>query len=169
MATSTETTVRNVILTAIQDIATTELGFEKTNGNVRAYPLEFAGRDEDAKVEYLMSDVSGESEKQLRCWAVKVTAQDNLFADFEANAYRNYGILVRGYYWPEEPNTAIDHARKVREAIKDLETSLSATVDRTLDTSQGEPRLEPAPDAIECNEMCVIDFEMLAEKKGADY
>jgi len=166
---STEDTVRSPIIAGIQSIATTSLGFADSGGNIQSKLLEFAGRTENAKLAFLMANITGKSDKQLRCWAVQVTAQDNLFADFASNANRLYLILVRGYYWPEEVNMAIQHARYVRGAIKDLGTTLSSTVDRTLETLQSIPTIERAPDGIPSEEMCIVDLELTAEARPAQF
>lgn len=166
---STEATVRDKLVTAIQGIAVTKLGFRDTNGNVQNRLLDFAGRLEEAKLEFLMAYVAGKAKKQLRCWAVQVTAEDDLFADFASNLFRTYDILIRGYYWPDDVNTAIDGARYIREAIQGLSTTLDGEVDRTLIVAQRPPTIELAPDAAESTNMCVIDLEMQAEKKPADF
>lgn len=167
---STEATVRAAILAGLRAVAVDDLGFARTNGNIQAYLLEFAGRLEKDKVDYLMAYVDGSTSKQLRCWAVQVTGDDDLFSSTGNITERYYSILVRGYYWPEEVNTAIDHARKVRSAIKGLTTNLSSTVDAIEDIFQRDPQIVSAPDALPgAAEMCVIDLELRARKRPADF
>lgn len=131
MATSTETTVSNAIVGAIQGIYAT-LGFDSSPGNVKAYPIEV--EREEKHTSYLMAESS--STKVVRCWSVDVRAQDAFFAaDVQAVPNREYTIIVTGYYELGVNGAGyallVQHARKVRQAILALNTNLSETVDWT--------------------------------------
>ncbi len=133
MATSTEATVRDAIAAAIRGIAG-ELGFARVGGNVRDYPLEYEGADD--RLEYLMAEV-GEG-WHVRCWSVFVTASDRWHAAGGV-MLREYSVVISAYYEVgtamliEEgvagANLLVDHARKVRGAIRQLGSTLGGRVD----------------------------------------
>lgn len=126
MATSTEETVRNVIVTAIRAIAQSNLEFDDRNGNIRDYPLEW--HQDEQRTGYLMASVGGK--KIPRAWAVDVLGYDEPFA-LGNIPQRTYQIRVVGYYGKGVDGTAyhamIEHARKIRGAIKDLTSNLGGT------------------------------------------
>ena len=128
---STETTVRNVIVAAIQAIAVTDLGFDNANGNVKDYLIDWERPEKYAQ--YLYSSVA--TQKVVRCWAVQVAGHDEWYATGNQTA-RTYTIDVVAYYqWQSggtDINTLTDHARKVRNAIRGLQSNLGGTVDRVL-------------------------------------
>lgn len=145
MATSTEATVRDVIVTALRAIAVTSLGFQDTNGNIRDYPIEF--EKEELRTSYLSSTVAGR--KVVRCWSVDVRAREEFSATSDNGIMtRFYGVTVKGYYdigvGGEGYRDIIDHGRKVREAIRDLGIGLSGTVSRWVVNDEMSIGLEPA-------------------------
>lgn len=126
---STEDTVRAAIVSAIQGIAVSDLGFDAANGNVKTYLLDWARAEEVSR--YLMAKCGGQ--KVIRAWAVQVLGSD-MFEYTEDKTRRTYDIQVVGYYDIGSDdsigvNTLITHARKVRQAIRNIKTTLSGTVD----------------------------------------
>lgn len=126
---STEDAVRAAIVTAIQGIAVSDLGFDAANGNVKTYLLDWARAEEVSR--YLMAKCGGQ--KVIRAWAVQVLGSD-MFEYTEDKTRRVYDIQVVGYYDVGSDdsigvNTLITHARKVRQAIRNIKTTLSSTVD----------------------------------------
>lgn len=140
MATSTEDSVRAVIVGAVESIGGI-LGFDRANGNVQPYLLE----EEIAErlPAYLMAPVG--AKQRVRCWGVQVYGREDYSPGIAASRQtgkRFYRILVQGYYGAhgESPvNDLITGARKIREAIKSLNLNLSGTVDSL--TELGELRI----------------------------
>lgn len=128
---STETTVRDVLVGAIRDISD-DLGFDDLDGNIHDYLLEHERTERDAS--YLMANVGGK--KKVRAWGVWVVGDDDWYTTGNLTK-RNYVIRVVGYYDVgvdgEGAQDLVTGSRKVREAIKDLQTNLSGTVDRVID------------------------------------
>ena len=126
---STEDTVRAAIVAAVEGIATSDLGFDETGGNVKTYLLDWARAEEVAR--YLMARCGGE--KVIRAWGVQVVGSD-MFEYTEDKTLRTYDIQVVGYYDVGSDddigvNTLTSHARKIRNAIRGIKTTLSGTVD----------------------------------------
>jgi hypothetical protein len=114
VATSTEATVRSTIVAALQAIAVTGLGFDESNGNIRAYPIEF--EQEENRDSYLSATVSGA--KVVRCWSVDVRGREEHGITGDAGILsRFYDVTVKGYYAVGVDGagyqTIIDHGRKV--------------------------------------------------------
>ena len=128
---STETTVRDAIVGAIQDISDT-LEFDDLDGNVHDYLLEHERGERDAS--YLMANVGGK--KKVRAWGVWVVGDDDWYTTGNLTK-RNYVIRVVGYYDigvdGEGAQDLVTASRKVRQAIKGLQVNLSGTVDRVID------------------------------------
>lgn len=135
MAISTERTVRDVLVAAIQGISK-DLGFDKAPGNVKDYPLEMH-RADSRKTKYLAAQVAGKQE--ARAWAVDVRGSDEPYA-MGGIYQRTYAIRIQGYY-DQKGDSAdnykmlVNHARLVRNAIKSLGINLSGTVTRIPDAS----------------------------------
>lgn len=131
MATSTEATLRAVIVAAIQGVAQSDLDFDDVKGNVRDYPLEM--HHEEDLAGYLKAKVKGE--QVMRCWAVDVRAHDEPFALNQVHR-RVYAIRIFGYYSKgangESYKDMIDHARVIRGQIRLLSNNLSGTVNRIV-------------------------------------
>lgn len=132
-----ESDVRNKIIQAIEGIATSDLGFDNQNGNIHGSLLDFEKSDSNAVVSYLMADVSGK--KKVRAWGVQVLGREGITASTEVFT-RFYEITIVGYYGEKAEaqspiNYLIDHALKVRGAIKDLTGNLGATVDKVGESS----------------------------------
>jgi hypothetical protein len=126
MATSTEATVRTVIVNAIRAIAQSDLGFDEPNGNIREYPLEF--HQNEQRTSYLMAKVNGV--QTARAWAVDVIGYDEPFA-LGGISKRTYQIRILAYYGKGVDGVAyhamIDHARKIREAMNGLTNNIGGT------------------------------------------
>lgn len=134
MATSTEETVRQAIVDAIRGIAHSELGFDLPDGNVRDYPYEFEA--DERRGAYLMAQVGGK--RLIRCWSVDVLGDDDWYS-MNNVTLRNYQITIRAYYElgvdGEGSKLIVTHARKVRDAIRGLDSTLGRRVDLIKDTS----------------------------------
>lgn len=128
---STENTVRDAIVGAIQDISDS-LGFDDLDGNVHDYLLEHERAERDAA--YLMANVGGK--KKVRAWGVWVVGDDDWYTTGNLTK-RNYTIRVVGYYEVgadgEGAQDLVTASRLVRQAIKGLTVNLSGTVDRVID------------------------------------
>lgn len=165
---STEDTVRAALVGAIQGIYST-LGFSSEDGNVKSYLLEEEIAERNTA--YLMAAVSGVTAPQVRAWAVQVYGREDWTEAFSRQAgKRYYRIVVDGYYGMHGTtpiNTALTHARKVREAIKGLNLNLSGTVDRLSNIS------EPEADRIFPNNIPVEVWRLRmtaeAEKQNPDW
>lgn len=167
MATSTEATVREAIVEAIQGIAQSDLGFDYPAGNVKDYLIDYA-REEDVAA-YLMSAVGGK--KAVRCWAVEVLGDDDWFASNNVTI-RNYQITIRGYYELGTEGTGskliIDHARKVRGAIRALSSTLGNRVDKINDTSALSREIVGGVDP-SIGRILVGTMVYSAERRGPDF
>lgn len=159
---STEETVRDVIVQAIKDIAQKDLGFDAIDGNVRDYLLDHERPENYAG--YLMADC--DNQKIPAAWGVQVTGTENFYALGETRR-RFYNILVEGYRGlgvnGEGIKTLIEHARKVRQAILNLDIHLDQTVTRVLETVQSEPVARESGD-VDTGIILVSQFIMSAEK-----
>lgn len=148
MATSTERTVRDTLIAAIRGISS-DLGFDAPQGNVKDYPLEMH-HDARASV-YLQAMVSGKN--VARCWAVDVRGHDEPFALGNISK-RTYVVRVIGYYAKGQNGDGykdlVDHATKVRGAIRSLTNNWSLTVSRILSATP-----------LDVNELDGTDFKAL--------
>lgn len=128
MATSTGDLIRSDVVGAIQAIAVTQLGFDNTNGNIKSYLLS-EEQPENAPI-YLYADVG--SDRRIRAWGVQVyESEDFTRAGNREKGYRNYRIVIEGYYGfhgSNPTNTMLTHARKIREAVKGLTLRLNERV-----------------------------------------
>lgn len=167
---STESTVRAAIVSAIQAVAVSDLGFSNANGNVKSYLVEFQQRDEID--EYFSAAVSGSTDPQVRAWAVQVVGSDEPLTTATDETQRQYSITVRAYYELGVDGTGvnlmIDHARAVREALKEMADYLGNTVDRILSSRTTEPRLVEFP-GLGVLEIATMDIQVEAEKDGPTY
>lgn len=138
MATSTEATVRAVLVSAIQGIAQSSLGFDDANGNVRDYPLEM--HHEEDIPGYLKARVGGV--QVMRCWAVDVRGNDGPFA-LERVGKRVYAIRIIAYYAKGTGGQAyldmLAHSRKVAGQIRLLSNNLGGTVNRITGSTPMDP------------------------------
>lgn len=125
MAVSTEATVRDVIVAAIQGVAA-DIGFADPVGNVKDYLLEF--HQDEQVAAYLRARVGNQFIPYA--WAVQVLGYDEPFA-MRGVAKRTYEITIEGYRikgvdgapW----NDLINAARVIRGEINDISPSLSGT------------------------------------------
>jgi hypothetical protein len=167
MATSTEDTIRAALVTAVEAIATTELGFDDANGNINNYLL---GEEIPERLdEYLMSNVS--SKKRVRAWGIQVYGNE-IFdrAASQEIGTRLYEIIVEGYYGVHGTtpiNTIITHARKVREAIYGLTLHLGRRVDKVSDFSELQINRQKVADVTE--EVMIGRMVIAAERYNPDY
>lgn len=164
MAVSTERTVRNVLIGALQEIAQDGLGFDLPGGNVKPYPLEMVPKE--LQTDYLTTEVEGH--KVARCWAVDVQGHDTPFAMGNIQT-REYSVRIIGYYGvdedPDNYTLLIDHARAVREAIKDLGINLSGTITRILGTQPFAFSVVSS----EFGDLYVGEMRLTAERTNPDY
>lgn len=169
MATSTEDTVRAVIVAAIEGIATTSLGFDRVGGNVKPYLV--SEEVESRLADYLMAPIGVDS--LIRAWGVQVYASEDYSPGIAASrqsGMRVYRIVLEGYYGAhgETPiNTLITHFRKVREAIKNLNLNLSQTVDALTDLGEMQLRRENLASVGE--EVFIGRMEGRAEKRSPNW
>lgn len=165
MAVSTERTVRDVLVAAIQGISAS-LGFDKSPGNVKDYPLEMH-RADSRKTKYLAAQVAGKQE--ARAWAVDVRGSDEPYAMGNVKQ-RTYAIRVIGYYDQrgdsgDNYTTLIDHARLVRQAIHALGIDISGTVTRIPDASA----FDYAVVSSDFGEIYVATMTMTAVRNNPDF
>lgn len=146
MVVSTERTVRDVLVAAIQAKAVSDLGFDAEEGNVKDYILEYAHPERAA--EYLNAKVDG---KQI-VWAiaVQVTGADSPYGmknlwkreySIEIVFYRDIGRDGSGV------NQVIDAANTVRGIMRDLTNGLSGTVNTLSSGSELDSRIVDGPDS----------------------
>ena len=136
MTTSTDTSVREAIMTAIGDIAVVDLGFDAQGlPNIRDYPLEHERAE--ARTEYLMTDIG--AEKVVRAISVWVLSKDDWHGTGDLQR-REYRIEVALYYdigfEGSGAKLLVDHARKIRGAIRLMTCTLDDTVDLVSDSSE---------------------------------
>lgn len=163
---STEDTLRDFLVDAIQAIAQTKLGFDDTEGNVKDYLLDYES-DED-RADYLTARVDGRA--KLRAWAVQVLGADTIFAQ-GAVTRRDYSIRVVGYYGMgkngEGINAMIAGARKIREKIKSYGVQVSNLLDTITD---GTPLEIEIIGSVEDGEKIVRgQFTYLGVKQNPDW
>lgn len=137
MATSTEATVRSAIVTALQAIALTDLGFDNPGGNIRPYLLDYEASEK--KASYLSAQVAGKN--TVYAIAVDVTGSDEWYAMGNITK-RTYKIIVRIYRAVgvngDGSTAVIEAARKIRGAIRGMTSTLSSTVDIASGTGELE-------------------------------
>jgi len=130
MAISREDTLRREVVIALQEIAVRLLGFDvQAEPNIKDYPLE--GERDEAITSYLMTDIGGR--KELRAIAVNVMAKDEWLdatgrlqqREYTVEVTQYYGVGTKGEGW----KLVIDHARYIRQAIKDMNRNLNGLVD----------------------------------------
>ena len=167
MATSTEETVRDAIVAAIRGVAQSDLGFDLPYGNVKDYLYEFEA--DERKGAYLMTMVGGK--KTIRCWAVDVLGDDDWYASNNVTK-RDYQITIRGYYDLGVDGAGVKAlvtgARKVREAIRSLNSTLGNRVDLIRDTSALAREIVTGIDP-QGGKVLVGTMVYLAERRGPDF
>lgn len=139
---STATSVRTAIETAIKAIET-DLGF--TDGDFDFLHTHLLDHElTERRLPYVKSALAAGS-KVTRAIGIEVLERethDQLFANV---VNRVYQITIEFYYDVGTDGsgvkTLIDHMRAVREAIKDMATELSGTVDRVESINQTRPTL----------------------------
>lgn len=163
--TSTEATVRNTLVAAIQGIAS-DLGFDEAKGNVKDYPLDY--HTGERLQTYLMASVDGKREP--RAWAVDVKGSEEWVA-MNNTTMRTYLVRVIGYYAEgidgDNYKLLIDHATKVRGAIVGLYVNLGGVVDRV---SKMTPLSHSKRSGIDGNrDIWVGEMTMTAERKNPSF
>ena len=166
MATSTEATVRDVIVAAIRAIAVTSLGFDEANGNVKSYPLK--SEHPEKRDDYTLAFVG--NIRLCRCWSVDVRAIELYVAQRDVGMLtRLYTVSIEAFYefgvGGDGHITLIDHARNVRESIKNLGTGLSGTVSRMVSLSP----LQISPQSLGNEEKLVGEFSYEFERINPDW
>ena len=138
---STEAGLRSELVSAIQAIAVTKLGFDIAGGNVKDYLLEH--EQDEKQVSYLMASVAGV--KKVRVWFVWVTASDNFFA-LGGITQRRYEIIIAGF---AEAGIAgagakylIDGANSIRNAIR---TSTTITINSKVNHIESNTPIDIVP------------------------
>lgn len=137
---STAATVRAELVTAIEGIAHSSLGFDDADTAVADYPIEFVPAEQISA--YLMRRVS--NMLRARRWSVHVTESEQMISSGGNGGNiivdRVYQCRIAGYYGlgvdGEGVKTLIAHASKVREAIYAKSSRLNLTVDRFLGVSE---------------------------------
>jgi hypothetical protein len=165
VATSTEATVRDVLIAMIQGLAQSSLGFDEPQGNVRAYPVEM--HQAEQRPAYLKASVDG---KQVpRAWAVDVQSHEVPFA-MRQIPIRTYTIRLIGYYGKDSDGTAyhalINGARKIRGAFNAITPTISETVTRILNTA---PLSIDEVDGGDSGQLFVGTLLITAEKTAPDF
>lgn len=131
---STEDSVRTVIVSGLREIAQSKLDFDDVGGNIHDYLIEWEN-DED-RATYMSARAGGKT--KFRAWGVQVLGADTIIAQ-GAITNRDYFITIAGYYGAgkngEGINALISHARKVREKLKSYGVHLSNTLDTIRDGS----------------------------------
>ena len=165
---STERSVRERITKEIRGLAKS-LGFDRIDGNVRDYLIEYHATEDRSS--YLMSSCDG-NVKKLRCFGVQVTSDEDWFA-LGNIANRSYEILVRAYYSPEQEgagvNRLIDDLRRVRGAIFALGTNLDGVVDITTDVETSTPEILDSGISIDKGRMLQATIRYVSEKRNPDF
>lgn len=164
---STDESVRDVLVNAIKAIAVTKLDFDANSGNVKDYLLDY--ELEEHKSAYLMA--RSKNKQKIRAWGVNVRSKDEWFAANDIMR-RTYFITLKAYYGIEAEGQAfkdlIEHLRKVREAIKNLHSTLSGTVDLIAQVDFGNISLVTNTDA-GLPAMYEATLEYVAEKRNPDW
>lgn len=167
MATSTEDNVRDTLVNAIKAIAVTKLDFDETSGNVKDYLYDY--ELEELKSKFLMARSKGK--QKIRVWAVQVLAKDNWFTS-QNKMSRDYRITIQAHYEIEKDGQGfkdlVAHARKVREAIKNLYSTLSSTVTGVSEIGELNISTISNTDTGEPN-IYVGTFEILAFSREPDF
>lgn len=129
MATSTERTIRDLIVDTIKSISNSVggLGFDETGGNIHDYLVDQEVTSKRSN--YLTATCDGK--RVTRAWGVSVVAKETPYATGN-RFFRDYTITVQGYYpaGGEGLNLLVDHARLIRGALRQLTPSLNGQVDR---------------------------------------
>lgn len=166
MGISTEETVRNAIVSALESVANTDLEFDEPSGNIKSYLLRYEAPERNSN--YLMAFSGGK--KKVKAWGVEVKGNDDYYSTGNLTK-RTYNITIEGYYSVgingQGVNDIIKHARKVRAAIKGLTTNLGGTVDYVQSTGAVDVNLLEGIDA----EGRILVGQMLyvAERINPDY
>jgi len=167
MALSTEETVRQALVEAIEAIAVSGLGFDQAGGNVKEYPLDLEAKEDVP--DYLTALVGGEP--VVRCWSVFVTASEDWLAE-DGVGIRRYTVKFEAYYEVETAgagaNLIVEHARKVRGAIRSLGSMLGGRVDTMAPISEVQisrlSGVEPSD-----GQILVATFGFTAERRNPDF
>jgi len=123
--------VRTALVTAVEAIGVTKLGFDTGHVNIKSYLL--SDEITEKIVDYLLTQVDGEP--LVRAWAFRVDADEEIIAA-GGKLQRNYQITCEGYYGVdgETPvNLILEHASKVKEAIVGMGIDMSDTVSSRLE------------------------------------
>ena len=166
-----EATIRDEIVSIIQGIAVSNLGFDDTSGNVKSYLSDF---HEPALIaDYHMANIDGE--KEARAWGVQVTAGTPalFFTTTPVKTQRLYTILIRGYYDLGQDgagvNLIIDHSTDILSAIRDGTTEINNTVDLVNEVGEVVPSVEAAPDTLPREQLVVADIVINAAREAATF
>lgn len=163
MAISTERTVRDVLVSVIQGVAS-DLGFSDPLGNIKDYPIEF--HSEEKFPEYLRAKVG--SNFIPRAWAVDVQGFDAPLA-VGGIVTRTYTVTITGYYLKDQAGNSykelIDHARVIRGAINAISPSWNQTI--TLINSASDLSFQERDNPL--GRLIVGKFGYVAERRNANF
>lgn len=141
---STEATVRAEVIKAIKGIYTS-LGFD-SDSKIYDYLKEYHPTENEGS--YLAARVG--SKMTQRAWGVQVfPASEEIISGANLRYSRLYEVTIKGYYSlisGADLNLLIDHARKIRGALKDLGLRFNGTVDRIDDISPFSVGIEDSDD-----------------------
>lgn len=165
MATSTEATVRAVIVEAIRGQAA-NLGFDDPQGNVHEHLLEWEHLDRLS--DYLVAPVDGE--RVGRAVGVQVVGNDDWWSSGNITK-RTYEITIDLYFERglegEGVNALIEAARHIRNGIRLLGQRLSETVDFVAST--GAVRLRPLKGLDASGDYIFGSMTYVAERKNPSF
>lgn len=161
---STEAVVRAAIVTAIEGIAQSSLGFDAVKGNVKDYLLLYA--PEERKAAYLKAQVSG---KQVPyAIGVEVKGREEWYA-MRNVARRFYSITIEIYRALDAGvNEVIDKATVLRGAIHGMTSTLSETVDLAAGAGELEIDIVDSVDSA-YGRLLVGTLRYEAEKVNPDF
>lgn len=164
MANDTDS-VRAAIVTAIEGIATSKLGFDTEHPNVKNILLD---EEIGANVTKYLSARVGGKRGIVRAWGVQTLGREFPASNNEIKLERAVRVLIEGYYgvYGESPiNLARTHASKVKEAIVGIDFDLSNTVSTYLEI--GEVDYEKLLIEDVDREIYKVFFEVSAFTRGA--
>jgi hypothetical protein len=168
---STEVTVSAAVVSEIQSIALTKLGFKQVNGNVKDYALDF--EREANRASYLMADT--DEGRAIRCWSVDVENTEEDPDNVKGQSIRKYRIEVTGYYGLGVNGTGVkkirEHSRKIFEVLNAQSFwTMNDTVDAIRETEVTETEvIESGVLQGEDGTMLRKQIIITTEKLGATY
>lgn len=166
---STAVTVRGALETAIQGIETS-LGFASADyTQIHTHRLDHELPDRYSQ--YLKGSIDGGG-KETRAIGIEVLERESHDQLFAQVVNRFYDITIEFYYDVKTDGTGvqtlINHMRAVRQAIKNMSTELSSTVDRVEEINQTRPEIVEI-EGLERPFILVARIEMVAFETSATF